>query len=88
MPSDVAADASAGDGEADLASVWPVSLPGIEIETGPQPAGGEVLLRMADGEDAECAALVAAAVVLRRLRVVEMRCDADTGYVDIRGRLS
>jgi len=48
------ADASARDREAELATIGPVALAGIELKArAPQPGDGEILERMADGEDAQ-----------------------------------
>ena len=70
----MAADASAGDGEAELAAAGIAALPGVEIEAGAaQPAGGEILQRVADGEDAQGAAGEAGALVLRRVRILELQ---------------
>ena len=70
----MAADAPAGDGEAELAAVRPVALAGVEIETGgPQPADGEILQRVADREDAQRAARRGRAPSSFGLRVLELQ---------------
>ena len=71
----MAADAAAGDREAELVTVRPVALAGVEIEARPtaQPADGEVLERMADGEDAQRPAVELGALVLGRLGVLELQ---------------
>ena len=56
-PVDMAADAPARDREAELAAVGAVALLGVEIDpAAAQPADGEILELMPDGEDAQHAA--------------------------------
>ncbi len=63
----MAADAPAGDREAELAAVRPVAAGGVELEPGgAEPAGGEVLEQVAGGEDAQRLAVEVGAVVLGR----------------------
>ena len=51
---DMTADAPARDGEAELAAIGPVALAGVEVEArATQPGDGQILERMADGEDAQ-----------------------------------
>ena len=50
----MAADAPARDREAELLAIRVVALAGVEIDArGAEPADGQILERMADGEDAQ-----------------------------------
>ena len=68
------ANAPASDGEPELAAIWPVALSRVEVEArAAQPGDGQILERMADGEDAQRLAAEVLALVLRRRRELELQ---------------
>jgi hypothetical protein len=70
----MAPDAPARDGKAELATIGPVALPGVEIKAcAAQPGDGKILKRMADGKDAQRLAAEVLALVLRRRRELELK---------------
>ena len=69
----MAPDAPARDRKAELAAIGPVALARVEVEArAVQPGDGQILERVADGEDAECLAAEVLALVLRRRRELEL----------------
>ena len=70
----MAADATARDREAELFAIGAVALAGVEVEArATQPGDGQILERMADGEDAQRLAAEVLALVLRRRRELELQ---------------
>ena len=81
---DMTADASAGDREAELLAIRIIALAGVEIDAGgAEPADGQILERMADGEDAQRLAGEVGAIVLRRPGELELQ-GALAGMADAR----
>ena len=71
---DMTADAAARDREAELLAIRVIALAGVEIDPGgAEPADGQVLERMADGEDAQRLAGEVRALVLRRAGELELQ---------------
>src|SRR5690606_27602753 len=71
-------------GKAELAAIGAVALAGIDIEARPpQPGDGEILERMADGEDAKRLAAEVLPIVLRRRGELELQ-GALTGMAEAR----
>ena len=78
------ADAATGDREAELLAIRIIALAGVEIDPGsPEPEDGQILERMADGEDAQRAAGEVGALVLRRPGELELQ-GALAGVTDAR----
>ena len=73
-PVDMATDATARDGEAELIPIGPVALAGVEVEPRrPQPADRQILELMTDLEDAQRLAAEIRALILGRACELELQ---------------